>query len=53
MNTELLIGAEKQTIFNEAEIARQLNQINDEAKQLLIPMFGYVYLRVESDEEEN
>ncbi|KGP85122.1 MULTISPECIES: hypothetical protein [unclassified Paenibacillus] len=45
--------AEKQTVFNESEIARQLNQINDKTKQLMIPMFGSVYLRVDDDAGES
>ncbi|MGO4732157.1 hypothetical protein [Paenibacillus sp. 2KB_22] len=42
---------EKQTIFDESKIARQLNQVNDKTEQLMIPMFGSVYLRVADDEE--
>lgn len=45
--------AEKQTIFNESEIALELNQINDKTKQLMIPMFGSVYLRVDDDAGES
>lgn len=45
--------AEKQTVFNESEIARPLNQINDKTKQLMIPMFGSVYLRVDDDAGES
>ncbi|WP_413372945.1 hypothetical protein [Paenibacillus taichungensis] len=45
--------AEKQTVFNESEIARELNRVNDKTKQLMIPMFGSVYLRVDDDAGES
>jgi hypothetical protein len=45
--------AEKQTIFNESEISRELNQVNDKTKQLMIPMLGSVYLRVDDDAGES
>lgn len=38
----------KATIFNESEIARQLNQVNDKIKQLICRS---VYLRVENEVE--